>query len=331
MVFRPWLLCEAAREGLPFLFFPLFLFLFTDTNYILRVPGCYAKQPGWSTVCRAQAGFLVLGCSRGSQEGGLRCSALRRGGFWSLFLSFPHGPPSAVLGRGFWSLAAREAARRAVYGVPRSAGVVFGPWLLCKAARKGFLFLSLSPSFLFFIYTNYLLRLPGCYAKQPGGSTVCGAWRARFSVPGCSRGSQRGGLRCSALGGRGFWSLAARAAGRGAVNGVPRSAGVVFGPWLLCEAARKGLPFLSLLLFFFCLLILTLYLGSLAATRSGQGGLRSAALRRGFRSLAACAAARGRSTVCRPGRAYFSVPGCVVKQPGKVCCSLPFPPSFFVS
>ena len=52
--------------------------------------------------------------------------------------------------------------------------------------------------------------------------------------------SSQGGLRF-----RGFRSLAARAAARGAVYGVQREEGVVFGPWLLCEAAREGLPFLS--------------------------------------------------------------------------------------
>ena len=144
VVFGPWLLCKAAREGLPFLSLPLFFF------YLLILT-------------------IYLGCLAATQSS--------QGGLWS-----------AALRRGFRSLAAHRAARRVVYGVPRSAGMVFGPWLLCKAARKGFLFRSLPPSFLLFIYTNYLLRLPGCYVKQPGGSTVCHA-RARFLVPGCSRGS----------------------------------------------------------------------------------------------------------------------------------------------
>ena len=80
----------------------------------------------------------------------------------------------------------------------------------------------------------------------------------------------------------------------GAVYDSPRSAGVVFGPWLLCEAAKEGLPIRFLPPIFFGLLILIMYLASLAATQSSQGGLRSAARgRRRFRSLAACAAARG--------------------------------------
>ena len=106
---------------------------------------------------------------------------------------------------------------------------------------------------------------------------------------------------------------------------------------------------------FLCLLILTIYLGSLAATRSSQGGQRSAALGgRGFRSLAAGAAATravygvlrlagavfspwllmrqpgGQSTVCCNRRVWFSVPGCFAKQPGQVCRSFPFPSFFFV-
>ena len=113
---------------------------------------------------------------------------------------------------GPWLLAWQPGGRSTV---PHSAGVVFGPWLLCKAARKGFLFRSLPPSFLLFIYTNYLLRLPGCYAKQPGGSTVCRAQRVRFSVPGCSRGSQGGSLGCAAIGWHGFRSLAALRSSQG--------------------------------------------------------------------------------------------------------------------
>ena len=56
-----------------------------------------------------------------------------------------------------------------------------------------------SPLFFLFIDTNYILRVPGCYAKQPGWSMVC---RARARQPG-------GGLRSAALGGRIFRSLAA--------------------------------------------------------------------------------------------------------------------------
>ena len=164
-----------------------------DRRAWFSVPGCFAKQPG--KVCRSFSFpsfffcLLVLTIYLGS----LAATQSSQGGL-----------QSAALGRGFRSLAARVAARVAVCGVPRLAGVVFGPWLLCKAARKGYLFLSLPPSFLLFIDTNYLLRLPGCYAKQPGGSTVCHAWRERFSVPGCSRGGQEGGPRCSALGRDGF-------------------------------------------------------------------------------------------------------------------------------
>ena len=190
--------------------------------------------------------------------------------------------------------------------VPHSAGVVFGPWLLCKAARKGFLFLSLPPSFLLlFILTIYLGSLAATRSSQ-------------------------GGQRSAALGGRGFRSLAARAAARGAVYGVPRSAGVVFGPWLLCEAAREGLSFLSLLPFFFCLLILIMYLGSLAATRSSQGGLWSAALGgRGFRALAARAAPRGAVYSLLRSAGVFFGPWLRCEAAGECLLFLSLPPTFF--
>ena len=140
-----------------------------------------------------------------------------------------------------------------VYGLPRSAGVAFGPWLL---------------------------------VRQPGGrSTVCQchARRAYVLVPGCDA-KQPGGVCCS-------------------------------------------FPFSRP---FFTLFILTMYVGSLAATRSSQGCQGSATLGHGFQSLAACAAARGgRSTVCRAQRVMFLVPGCFAKQPGKVCHSFPFLPPFF--
>ena len=148
-----------------------------------------------------------------------------------------------------------------------------------------------------------MFLVPGCFAKQPG--KVCHSFP--FLPPffhlliltmylgslDATRSSQ-GGLRSDMLRRRGFRSLAACAAARGVVYSVPRSAGVVFGPRLLCEAAREGLPFLSLLLSFFSLIYITMYLGSLAAMRSSQGGLQSYALGgRGFRPVAACAAARG--------------------------------------
>ena len=98
--------------------------------------------------------------------------------------------PSSV-GAVFGPCLLCEAAR-GMYSLPRSAGTVFGPWLLCDVAREGLLFLSLPSSFFEFVYTNYVLRLPGCDAKKPGGSTVRRARRERFSVPGCSRGSQGG-------------------------------------------------------------------------------------------------------------------------------------------
>ena len=167
-----------------------------------------------------------------------------------------------------------------VYGLPRS-GTVFGPWLLAQQlggrstvfrARQAW-FLSLaalqssqerfpvsfpSPSFLLlFILTIYLGSLAATQSSQ-------------------------GGQRSAKLGGCGFQSLAARAAARGAVYGVPRSAGVVFGPWLLCKATRDGLPFLSLPLFFFWLPILTIYSGWSTVCHAGCS----------FRSLAAREAAR---------------------------------------
>ena len=121
----------------------------------------------------------------------------------------------AALGRhSFQSLVARGAARGGLR-FAALVGVGFSLWLLCEAAREGLPFLSLPPFLFLFIYTNYVLRLPGCYAKQPGrttsyqaqqaqflvpgcssgspgGSTVCPAWRAQFSVPGCSCSSQGG-------------------------------------------------------------------------------------------------------------------------------------------
>ena len=181
-------------------------------------------------------------------------------------------------GCGFRSVAARMAAWGAVYDLPRSAGVVFGPWLLCKAARG-------------------VSDLP------------------RSAGPLCERG---------------FRSLAARAAARGAVYGVPRSASVLFVPWLLCEAAREGLPFLSLPPFFFCLLIQIMYLGSLAATRSSQGGLRSAALGgRGFRALAARAAARGAVYSLLRSAGVFFGPWLRCEAAGECLLFLSLPPTFF--
>ena len=146
------------------------------------VPGCFAKQPGKVTCsflfpptffCLSILTIYLgsLAAMRSSQ-GGLRSDTLGR--------------------RGFRSLAARVAARGAVYGVPRSAGVVFGAWLLCEAAREGLLFLSLPPSFFSLICTNYVLRLSGCYVKQPKGSAVLRNRRAWFSACGCLRGSQGG-------------------------------------------------------------------------------------------------------------------------------------------
>ena len=165
--------------------------------------------------------------------------------------------------------------------MPRSVGVVFGPWLLCEAAREGLPFLSLS-LFLFclLILTIYLGSLAATRSSQ-------------------------GGLRSATLGG-GFRSLAARAAARRAVYSISCSAGVVFGPWLLCKAARKGFLFFSL-----------------------SRGLWSAALRRGFRSLAARVAARRAVYGVLHSAGMVFVPGCFAKQPGKVSCSVPFPPPFF--
>ena len=213
---------------------PLF-FLFIDTNYILRVPGCYAKQPGWSTVCRARARLSIPGCSRGSQG--------------------------------------------AVYGLPPSAGVFFGPWLRCEAAGEGLLFLSLAPFFFrFLILTIYLGSLAAARSSQ-------------------------GGLRSAALGGRGFRSLAARVAARGAVYGVPRSAGVIFGPWLLYQAASGvyGVPRAPGTVF-----------GSwLLAWQPGRRSQSTTLSGRGFWSLAAFESSQGGSTVCHVRRArsfsFFSV------------------------
>ena len=138
------------------------------------VPGCFAKQPG-KVSCSVP--FLppffclfILTIYLGS----LAATRSSQGGQRSAALS----------GRGFRSLAALRSSQGR-FAVPFP-----------------------SPLFFLFIDTNYILRVPGCYAKQPGWSTVCRAW-ARFSVPGCSRGSQGGSLWCSTLGRRGFWSLAA--------------------------------------------------------------------------------------------------------------------------
>ena len=158
-------------------------------------------------------------------------------------------------------------AWRARFSVPGCSGGRQGGSLRCAAiGGRGFRSLAAlrssqgrfavpfpSPPFFLFIDTNSILRVPDCYAKQPGWSTVCRA-RARLSIPGCLRGSQ------------------------GVVYGLPPWAGVYFGPWLRCEAAWEGLLFPSLPPFFFHFLILTMYLGSLAAARSSQGGLRSATL-----------------------------------------------------
>ena len=96
------------------------------------------------------------------------------------------GLRSATLGgRGFWSLAAQVAARGAVYGVPRSAGVVFGPWLLYHTAR-------------------------GVYGVPRALGTVFGSWRLAWQ-PG--RRSQS-----AALSGRGFWSLAALESSQGCLR-----------------------------------------------------------------------------------------------------------------
>ena len=96
----------------------------------------------------------------------------------------------------------------AVYGLRRSAGAVFGPQRLCEPAREGLTFLSVHPSFFrLFLLTMYLGSLAATQSSQ--------------GVPRF----------------RGFWSLAARGAASGAVYGVQREEGLVFGPWLLCEAA----------------------------------------------------------------------------------------------
>ena len=118
---------------------------------------------------------------------------------------------------------------------------------------------------------------------------------------------------------------------------MPRLAGVVFGPWLLtwqpgwrstvcrarqawflvpgCFARQPGKVCCSVPFppsgFFSRLFILTVCLGSLAATRSGQGGLWSAALGgRSFWSPGCNAKQPGGSTVRRAQRARLSVPGC---------------------
>ena len=135
------------------------------------VPGCFVKQPG--KVCRffpflppffhSYIITMYLGSLAAirSSQGGRRSDALG--------------------GCGFCSVAARVAAWGAVYGLPRSAGVVFGPWLLCKAARGGLWSAALGRPCL----------------------------QVRLSVSGCSRGSQGSGLRCAMLGKHGFRSLAA--------------------------------------------------------------------------------------------------------------------------
>ena len=189
-----------------------------------------------STFCRARARFSVPGCSRGSQGGSLRATLLVPGCFekqpGKVGHSFPFLPPffrffiltmylgsmpttrssqggqlsDVLVRRGFQPLAASAAARGAVYSVQRLARVVFGTWLLCEAARDGLPFLSLPPSFFSLIYTNSVLRLPGCYAKQPGESTVLRARRVRFSARGCLRGSQ-GGLFTVCLSRRVWFSV----------------------------------------------------------------------------------------------------------------------------
>ena len=200
---------------------------------------------------------------------------------------------SATLGHGLRSLAARAAARGAVYGVPHSAGHVFGSWLLCKAAREGLPFRSLPPSFFSFIDTMYLGSLAATRSSQ-------------------------GGLRSDALGRRGFPSLAARAAARGAVYSMPRSAGVVFSAWLLYDAARDGLPFLSLLQSFFSLIYTNFVLRLSGCYAKQPGG--SAVLRARRVRFSPCGCLRGSqgglSTVCRARWAWFSVPGCFAKQLG---------------
>ena len=227
------------------------------------------KQPGWSTVCHARGRFSVPGCSHGSQEGGLRCSALGRRGFC--------------------------------------------PWLLCKAARKGFLFLSLPPSFLLFIYTYYLLRLPGCYAKQPGESTVGCTQQVQFSVPGCSHGSQGSSLRCAAIGGCGFRSLAA----------------------LRSSQKRFAVPFPSPLFFLFTDANYILRVPGCYTKQPGWSTVFSPWLlmrQPGGRSAVFCTwqgwflvpvlFPSPWSTVCR-AQARFSVPGCSrSSQEGSLRCSL---------
>ena len=99
------------------------------------------------------------------------------------FSGSPPSPTSFYLITSYLSsLAARAAAR--------------GGSTVCRARRAWF-------------------SVPGCFVKQPGGSTVCHTGRERFSVPGCSGGSQGGSLRCAAIGGRGFWSLAALQSSQG--------------------------------------------------------------------------------------------------------------------
>ena len=121
--------------------------------------------------------------------------------------------------------------------------------------------------------------------------------------------------------------------------------GLAFGPWLIARqpGGVDGLPRRQTLfsvsgcfakqpgkvcrsfpfpLFFSRLFILTMYLGSLAATRSSQGGLPPAALgRNSFWSLVACAAARGGLRSAPHGELGFQslAPRAVAREGSTVC------------
>ena len=307
-------------------------------------PWLLVWQPGRFTVSlrvARRASFSVHGCSRGSQEG-LRHPVLGRHGFlslapcaWQARFSVPGciakqpgkvGPPFPfplsfvyyyILTIYLGSLAACAAlAAREIYGVPRSAGLFFSPWLLVQ--QPGRSTVSVDRQVTFFG--------PWLLTQQPGGSTVSCARQAPFSVPGffakqpgkvcppfpfplffhlllytnyilwlpgCLRGSQ-GGLRCPTLGGGGLWSLAARAAAR-EVYGVPR--------WALFSSVP-------------------------GCSCSSRGGLRYPSLgRRVFRSLAARgAASRVYGTLCSAGTVSCSWLLC--EAAGKVIPPFPFPPFF---